>query len=342
MFTDTNLWIIFLTGLFAGGLSCIAVQGGLLATSIAQQEQEELTARAKIRGSALPILAFLFAKIIAYTLLGLLLGWFGSVIQLSLPAKAISQALVALFMLGTAGALLNLHPFFQHFLIQPPKFLHKAIQKHSTDDSLFSSAILGAFTVLIPCGATQAMMALAITSGSPLIGAAILFAFTLGTSPLFFILGYLATRLGAIWHKTFLRIAAYGIIVLAVYSLNGAIALTGSSWTLDTGARGAYCLFAYCDDSFTAPVTQQVITIDSNGYTPNNFTVRANSEVTIKLVNKGSANCPQAFTMPQYNLQKIVPIGKSEQFTFKAPNASVKEISFMCSAGLYRGTIHVI
>ena len=35
-----NLWVIFITGLTVGGLTCLAVQGGLLASVIAAREEE--------------------------------------------------------------------------------------------------------------------------------------------------------------------------------------------------------------------------------------------------------------------------------------------------------------
>src|SRR5574338_642173 len=87
----SGLWgrvtVAFVTGLTTGGLSCLAVQGGLLASSLAHQiEQDylEQSALQKKRGnkklqpqkrsnSALPILLFLAAKLVAYTLLGVLL-----------------------------------------------------------------------------------------------------------------------------------------------------------------------------------------------------------------------------------------------------------------------------
>ena len=37
-----NLLAVFLTGLLAGGLSCLAVQGGLLAATLAQSEEEKI------------------------------------------------------------------------------------------------------------------------------------------------------------------------------------------------------------------------------------------------------------------------------------------------------------
>ena len=44
---NINLIAIFLTGFFAGALTCLAVQGGLLAATIAQREQERLEDKAK-------------------------------------------------------------------------------------------------------------------------------------------------------------------------------------------------------------------------------------------------------------------------------------------------------
>lgn len=190
-----DLLPIFLTGLLTGGLTCLAVQGGLLATTIAQRHEEKLKDEVRQTGKALPILSFLGAKLIAYTLLGFLLGMVGSVAQLSLTAKMIMQVTVVIFMLGTAGNLLNLHPIFRYFIIQPPRFLTRLVRKESKSKNIFAPAILGAFTIFIPCGTTQAMMALAIASGNPWGGAAILFAFVLGTSPLFFILDILQPNL---------------------------------------------------------------------------------------------------------------------------------------------------
>lgn len=341
----TNLWIIFTTGLLTGGLTCLAVQGGLLASAIAQREEEHLKQHAVKKGNALPILAFVIAKLVAYTILGLLLGWFGSLFELSLTVQAILQIAVAIFMIGTACALLELHPFFRYLIIQPPKFITRRIRNISKSGDLFSPAILGAFTVFIPCGTTQAMMALAIASGAPFYGAGIMFAFILGTSPLFFILGYLATRLGGSLHRKFLRVAAYAIILLALFNLNNGIALAGSKWTFGKIAKGAFCAITYCSDDQTSnntkPVSEATIIIENNGYSPRELTVKAGSQVKINLVNKDGYSCAQAFTVPSLGIRKIVPPGKTDSLTFTAPS-SAGQIAFMCSMGMYRGTINVI
>ncbi len=346
-----NLVTIFLTGLFTGALSCLAVQGGLLATTIAQRHEEELKAKTKQTGNALPILSFLAAKLVAYTILGLLLGWFGSLFQLSLTANIIMQLAVAIFMLGTAGNLLNIHPLFRYFIIQPPRFLTRLVRKESKSKSIMAPAILGAFTVFIPCGATQAMMALAIASGDPLSGAAILFAFVLGTSPLFFLFGYLATKLGETMQQRFTKLAAFALVLLAVFNLNNVVALTGSKMTLENMTKGLYCTVSYCngsvanaavpDGAIVRALSEATIEFTESSYSPNVINVKAGENITLNLVNKAGSGCVQAFTIPELNIQKVVRVGSTDTVNFTAPTEPT-QIAFMCSMGMYRGTINVI
>lgn len=341
-----DLTTIFITGLFAGGLSCLAVQGGLLASSIAQQESDTLKEKA-LKGHALPILTFLTVRLIAYTTLGLLLGSLGSVVQLSLTARVIMQTLAAIFMIGTALNLLNVHPLLRYFILQPPKFLTRLVRNQSKSKAVFGPAILGALTVLIPCGTTQAMMAYAISSGSPALGAVIMFTFILGTSPLFFLLGYAAKRLTGTLSLTFNRVAAAAILFIALYNLNGAIALSGSRFTFEYMARSISCTISFCNDSSAGfigePVTTASILFTTGGYNtdPGAITVKAGSKVTLNLINRDGQGCIQGFTIPTLNIQKIVRVGESDTVTFVAPSTP-GILPFMCSMGMYRGVINVI
>lgn len=178
-------------------------------------------------GLALPIALFLAAKLAAYTALGGLLGLFGAAVGLSPVARGWLQLATGLFMLGVAAQLLDLHPAFRYFSLQPPRWLQRRIRRASQRDALFAPAVLGAMTVVIPCRATQAMMVAAVGSGSPTRGALIMFAFVLGTSPLFFALGYLATRLGEGLRGAFTRVAAVVVAVLAALSLWSGATLVG-------------------------------------------------------------------------------------------------------------------
>lgn len=332
-----NLITIFLTGLLTGGLTCLAVQGGLLAATLAQREEEKLLEKTK-NNNAIPILAFLSTKLIAYTILGVLLGLFGSVFQLSVRTNAIMQVAIAIFMIGTALNILNVHPIFRYFVIQPPRFLTRLIRNQSKSKSIFAPALLGFFTIFIPCGTTQAMMALAIGSASPVTGALILFSFILGTSPVFFILGYLATKLGDTLQQKFMRVAAFAIIILALFNLNNGVALLGG-WPL---IKDIYCTVSFCKETTqNIAVSEATINIQANYYDPGTITVKAGQKITLHLNNQKGSGCIQSFVIPKLGISKVIPIGTSNTIVFDAPTQA-GQIPFMCSMGMYRGVINVI
>lgn len=238
----SQLIVAFVTGLTTGGLSCLAVQGGLLASSLAHQIEQDYVEHAaqnkRRRGkknqtathssSAFPIFLFLIAKIVAYTLLGALLGLLGSYLTLSPATRAILMILIGVFMLGNALRMFNVHPIFRYFSIEPPRFITRYIRRTAKGTDTFTPLFLGALTVFIPCGVTQAMMAAALGTSSMVMGAALMFAFTLGTGPVFFIVAYLTTELGARLEKFFMRFVAAVVLILGLVTINGGLNVLGS------------------------------------------------------------------------------------------------------------------
>lgn len=334
-----NLWLIFTTGLIAGGLTCAAVQGGLLATTIAQQPNSDPK-----RTNIIPVLSFLVAKLIAYTILGFFLGWLGSFFQFSLTLQATLLTLVAVFMIGTALSFLNIHPIFRFFIIQPPRVLTRLVRLQTKNQRIYAPTLLGASTLFIPCGTTQAMMALAVATGNPMIGALILATFVLGTFPIFFFLGYSIEWLKDSLRNRFAPIAAYTIIVMAIWNINGAVILWGSPVTIQSVVSNIICTITFCDAPQLAsgmPSKEITVFIGPSGYTVNNPVIPAGERVTLTLVNENAVNCAQAFTIPSLGIQKIVPIGTTKTVSFVTPT-DVSELPFTCSMGMYGGTLTVV
>ena len=221
-----QVWLAFLTGLTTGGISCVAVQGGLLASSLSNQTEKEITRNQRFTHVGI----FLIAKLVAYTILGFLLGAVGSALIISSTLQAWMQIGIGIFMIITALRLLDVHPIFRYFVIQPPKFVYKFMRNKAKSKSIFTPVILGTMTVFIPCGVTQAMMVLAVGTRSAITGAAILFAFGLGTSPVFFTIGVAASSL--MKKKSFVYLASFVIIILGILSINSGQVLRGSPQTL--------------------------------------------------------------------------------------------------------------
>ena len=356
-----NLLVAFITGLTTGGLSCLAVQGGLLASSLAGQIEKDVQAmpvkNGRRKGSApaaarpalaLPIAAFLAAKLLAYTLLGLLLGALGQMFQLSPVTRAVLQIGVGIFMLGTALRMLNVHPIFRYFAIEPPAFLRRKLRKTaagaSAGSSLAAPAFLGLLTVLIPCGVTQAMMAVALGTGNPLQGAALMFAFTLGTSPVFFGVAYFATRLGAKLEKNFMRFTAVVILILAVITIDGGITLAGSPYSLTRWVTGVFsaqqanALPAGDPSTFSSQDGTITVKVQNDGYSPNVVHAKAGVPLKLRLVSKDVSSCSRAFIIPALNVQKLLPATGEATIDIPAQQKGAK-MPFSCSMGMYSGTI---
>lgn len=335
-----NLWIIFLTGLTVGGLTCLAVQGGLLASVITAREKDEIRKGINKRDALLPTFAFLMTKLIAYTALGFLLGAFGGAIGINQTAQITMQFLAGLYMIIVAFNLLNVHPIFRYAIIQPPRFLTRRIRKQSKNKDLFAPSLLGAMTVFIPCGTTLAMEALAISSANPILGASIMAAFILGTTPVFFGVGWITSVMGDNFREKFLRVAAVGVIYLGITSVNGTLVAIGSPLTLNSLA-GIFTQEKKVDVTNNIPVSQNAeIYVTAGGYSPNYIRVRKDMPATIRLVSKDAYSCASAFRVPALGVSKNLQPNETYSFSFTPTQTG--RIVFTCSMGMYSGAIEVI
>lgn len=339
-----NLWVIFLTGLTIGGLTCLAVQGGLLASVITAHEEEEIEKGINTRNTIFPTLAFLSTKLVAYTGLGFILGGFGGAIGISQTAQIIMQFIAGLYMVAVALNLLNVHPIFRYVVIQPPRFLTKTIRNKSKSKELFAPAFLGGMTIFIPCGTTLAMEALAISSANAMLGAAIMATFVLGTTPLFFGVGWITSVLGDNFRTKFLRIAAVAVIYLGVTSINGALIAGGSPFTLQSLIETFSAKSVTSDDESKVTVINGVqnvdIVITSNGYAPNVIKVKKGQPVKLNLKSTDAFSCASAFRIPSLGVAKNLQPNGSESVEFTPQNAG--KITFTCSMGMYNGIIEAI
>lgn len=336
-----NLWIIFITGLTVGGLTCLAVQGGLLASVITSREEEEVDKGINTRNTIFPTLAFLVSKLIAYTMLGFILGAFGGAVGISQNAQIIMQSVAGLYMVAVALNLLNIHPIFRYVIIQPPRFLARKVRNQSKSKDVFAPALLGAMTIFIPCGTTLAMEALAISSANAFSGAAIMGVFVLGTAPLFFGIGWLTSVLGDNFRAKFLKIAAFAVLYLGITSINGALVAGGSPLTLQSVVKSLSVVTNSRTQDNNVATTQNIkIVITSSGYSPNYFKVRKGSPVTVELTSKDAFSCASAFRIPSLEISRNLQANETQTLSFTPTQTG--QIAFTCSMGMYNGVIEVI
>ena len=343
-----QLAVAFVTGLTTGGLSCLAVQGGLLASSLARQIEVDLINQPRGKKGkrhptpqpqpALPIALFLLAKLVAYTMLGALLGWLGSYLSLDPISRAILMILIGIFMLGNALRMLNIHPFFRYFVIEPPKVITRYIRRTAKNGTeLATPLFLGALTVFIPCGVTQAMMGAALATGRAGMGAALMFAFTLGTSPVFFLVAYLTTKLGAKLESFFMRFVAISVLILGLVTLNSGLNLMGSPFSFGNITRGLFSSTAVAE----APSTSDgdlILMVQNQGYFPQTLRAKANVPIALNLVTDKTYSCARDFVIPALGYYELLP-DSGTVIVDIPPQVPGTRMFFTCSMGMYTGLI---
>ena len=351
--TRSKLIIAFITGITTGGLSCLAVQGGLLASSLAHQIEHDYVGqtvnkkqkqKAPVRtNSALPIFLFLVAKLVAYTLLGALLGWLGSYLTLSPMTHAMLMIAIGIFMIGNALRMFNVHPIFRYFSIEPPKFITRYIRRTAKGTDTATPLFLGALTVFIPCGVTQAMMATALGTGSIAMGAALMFAFILGTSPVFFIVAYLTTELGSRLEKFFMRFVAVVLLILGFVTLNGGLNVLGSPLSFQNLTRNlipSNSTSVPVADSPQIPAVEGELTLNvqNSGYFPRTLKAPADKAFTLNLTTAKTYSCARDFVIPALNYYQLLPDTGTVQVNIPAQKKG-STLFFTCSMGMYTGQI---
>ena len=328
-----QIFLAFLTGLTTGGLSCFAVQGGLLAGILAEQKKED---RKKT------LIMFLTSKFIAHIILGALLGLLGSALIISTKTQGVMQIISGIVILLMALKLSEIHPIFRNLSITAPKFVFKLLRNQSKDINSFTPIVIGALTVLIPCGITQGMMLLSVSSGSFWYGGLTLGAFVLGTTPVFYILGVASEKILSI--KPLKMFALLVMFYLGLTAINSGQILRGSIHTFQNykAALLRSDLIELQQGQTLQENGKQVVTIDvkNNGYTASTNTLKVNVPVKLILKTNKTGGCSRAFTIPEYNLSKVLPATGTEIIEFTP--TKLGRLTYTCSMGMYSGSFNVV
>jgi len=349
-----NLTAVLLTGLLAGGVSCAAVQGGLLAGLITRQRRATVrpgpaaepatgTAWRTVGDDLTPVGAFLAGKLVSHTLLGALLGTIGTAVQLSVHAHTLLQlfagALIIAFGLAQLGV-----PGFRRFVIEPPASLSRIVLRSARARTAFAPALLGLASVLIPCGVTLSVEALALTSGSPAAGAATMAVFVAGTSPLFALLGYAARKAATAWRGRLAVATGLALLVMGVITFNGGLEVAGSPLAASRLAANLTSTPASANTvAATSAITDghQTVQINatSDGYSPSTTHARAGLPTTLRIHSDDAQGCIRSFTVPDLNVQQILPASGDTEIELGSLQPGT--LAYACGMGMYTGTITV-
>ncbi|MFD7260432.1 sulfite exporter TauE/SafE family protein [Streptomyces sp. NPDC059874] len=333
---STTLFVTGLTtGLFAGGASCAAVQGGLLAGAVGRRATAWTPEAWERSGLFAPVGAFLGGKLASHALLGAALGLAGAAVQpgpharaVLLVAGAVLMVLFALDMLGVRAV--------RRFVPRPPTSWGRRVRRSAKSTAVTTPAVLGFLTVLIPCGVTLSVELIAITTGSPLAGAAVMAGFVLGTGPLFAVLGFFLRSAARIWAGRLTVVTAVIVLAVAVWTLASGLRL-GGWWPAPPPAAAAATVPA--ETTVTTVNGTQTIAVQArtNSYAPTDITAVAGVPTKLVVATRGTNGCVRSFVVPDRGVQEILPVTGETVIDLGTPKPGV--LAFTCGMGMYGGEI---
>lgn len=272
-------------------------------------------------------------------MLGGLLGALGGVVQLSQAARTWLQIgaglLIITFGLAQLGVL-----GFRRIVVEPPASWMRLVRNRARSQAALAPALLGVATVLLPCGVTLSVEALALATGSPWRGAAIMAVFVVGTSPLFAILGYAARKAATVWRGRLVAATGVAVVAMGLYTLNGGLELAGSSLAvsriLETVSGTATA------DTTTTTVTdghqEVVVTASDSGYNPRLAAITAGIPTTLIVRSDGATGCVRAFVIG--DTATVLPESGDTRIDLGTPTAGT--LRYACGMGMYTGAITVM
>ena len=197
----------FIIGLIASVSSCLAVVGGLVLSLSATVSQDKIS-------DTKPMFLFHGGRILAFALLGGVLGALGNAIGVSFTLGAILGLIASLVMILLG---LNLVGLFEKSTITLPTGIFNFFRK--VEHETLAPFLIGVGTFFLPCGFTQSMQIAALSSGSFLSGMLIMLAFALGTLPMLALLSFGSASFAHSKHAPlFFKSAGVVVIGLGIFA----------------------------------------------------------------------------------------------------------------------------
>ncbi|HEY9583072.1 MAG TPA: sulfite exporter TauE/SafE family protein [Candidatus Paceibacterota bacterium] len=206
----------FIIGLVASVSSCLAIVGGLVLSLSAKISQDEVN-------DTKTFLLFHVGRLVSFAVLGGVLGLIGSAIGINFTLTAILGIIASLVMLLLG---LNLVGVWANNKIT----LHSGIFDffRKIEHKTLTPLAVGFGTFFLPCGFTQSMQVVALSSGSFISGTLIMFAFALGTLPMLVLLSFGSASFAHSKHAPlFFKSAGVVVIGLGLFAFLAGLAGLG-------------------------------------------------------------------------------------------------------------------
>lgn len=206
----------FIIGLVASVSSCLAVVGGLVLSLSATVSQDKI-------GDVKPMMLFHGGRLLSFAVLGGTLGAIGGAIGVSFTLTALLGIVASVVMIVLG---LNLVGLFKKNVLALPTSFFKFFR--AVEHKTMAPFLVGVGTFFLPCGFTQAMQVVALSSGSFFSGLLIMTAFALGTLPMLALISFGSASFANSKHAPlFFKSAGVVVIGLGTFTLLAGLAGLG-------------------------------------------------------------------------------------------------------------------
>lgn len=330
-------------GVAASLSTCMALVGGLVLSLSASARASSARRADAVATQA----AFNAGRVVGFGALGALAGLAGQAVALHGAALAIVMVGVAVATAILGIRLTGLSPRIAAWQVTLPSSWARWAKRDQVGGGAQSpgapagawsrvrAAGLGAATFFLPCGFTQVVQLLALSSGSPVTGGVLMALFAVGTTPGLFALGLAAASARESATRRPLRVV--GVVVIAFAFVTGFGGLTGAGLlTSHANVTATERTANVVDVDGSQVVTTNV---GVKGYSPADAVVYVNEPVTWVLDPDG-AGCANLVEAESLGLGQLNAIFGKVTSTFTL--TKVGTYQYHCAMGMYSGTVTAI
>lgn len=341
-----NLFIpMFITGLLTS-FHCVMMCGNMvLSYAIKDAGEGPLLKR------MMPHLGYHGAKILSYTVVGILLGSVGSFI--SAGARSWVSVAAGAYMVLLGLSLTGKFPLLRHLAPRPPRFFmtllskmrRRANREQAEDGSGLATPVgFGLITGFMPCGPLIAAQMAAAGSGSAATGGLMMLGFGLGTAPLMLAYGGVASYLSSRLKRYMAVAAAITIMVLGLVMVNRGATALGSPVNFDAAKRvamGAEAVRVDASQFKKGPdgVIEVPLGLQGFTFTPSTLVIPPDTPIRIVVDRKDDNVCSDELWIPALGVRAPLVARGITRIDLPAVEAGTYQMT--CQMGMLSATLQV-
>ncbi len=325
-------WAVLIVGLLTG-FHCVGMCGGFVVSYTAREAQ--VTANTYWLHFQYGI-----GKLLSYTVIGAGFGLLGAIVSFTPTMRGIAAILAGGFLILYGFNMLHVFSAVRIGFTMP-RFLSRFVREetHRTSQPFIIGLLNG---LMIACGPLQAMYVMAAGTGDALEGAKLLFIFGVGTLPLMFGFGLLASLISHRMTHKILNASGILVISLGLVMLNRGLAMTGSGYDIQAllkRGRSVEELIGKQKLPGQGPFQEIRMEVRSGRYEPNRFVLKKGVPVRWIIEGKELTGCNRVILVPKLNLEiELKPGTQIVEFT---PQQS-GQIPWSCWMGMLHGEFVVV